>query len=85
MSVEWFLALIVAYYIDQVFTSGKHPFFFLVNLFKSPSSLPRRPTVQRLDSKRVFIDMDKHDVTQEVWEKSSFFFAIPFFHISKPS
>ncbi|KAG7613831.1 P-loop containing nucleoside triphosphate hydrolase [Arabidopsis suecica] len=65
MSVEWFLALIVAYYIDQVFTSGKHPFFFLVNLFKSPSSLPRRPTVQRLDSKRVFIDMDKHDVTQE--------------------
>ncbi|XP_010443994.1 PREDICTED: ABC transporter A family member 12 [Camelina sativa] len=65
MSVEWFLALIVAFYIDQVFSSGKSPFFFLVNPFKKPSSLPRRPTVQRLDSKKVFIDMEKLDVTQE--------------------
>ncbi|EOA12027.1 hypothetical protein CARUB_v100080380mg, partial [Capsella rubella] len=65
MSVEWFLALIVAYYIDQVFSSGKSPFFFLVNPFKKPSSLPRKPTVQRLDSKKVFIDMEKPDVTQE--------------------
>lgn len=80
MSIEWFLALIVAYYIDQVFSSGKPPFFFLVNPFKKPSSLPRRPTVQRLDSKKVFIDMEKLDVTQEVWKKSSLFFP---FHVSK--
>ncbi|CAH8280475.1 unnamed protein product [Arabidopsis lyrata] len=66
MSIEWFLALIVAYYIDQVFTSGKHPFFFLVNPFKKPSSLPRRPTVQRVDSKKVSIDIEKLDITEEV-------------------
>ncbi|EFH41006.1 hypothetical protein ARALYDRAFT_496338 [Arabidopsis lyrata subsp. lyrata] len=65
MSIEWFLALIVAYYIDQVFTSGKHPFFFLVNPFKKPSSLPRRPTVQRVDSKKVSIDIEKLDITEE--------------------
>ncbi|ESQ29594.1 hypothetical protein EUTSA_v10023276mg [Eutrema salsugineum] len=65
MSIEWFLVLIVAVYIDQVFSSGKHPLFFLSKPFKKSSSLPRRPTVQRLDSKRVSIDIDKLDVTQE--------------------
>ncbi|KAL0693630.1 hypothetical protein Bca4012_060810 [Brassica carinata] len=64
MSIEWFLALIIAFYIDQVFSSGKHPFFFL-NPFKKSSSIPSKPTVQRLDSKKVSIDMGKIDVTQE--------------------
>ncbi|KAF2542990.1 hypothetical protein F2Q68_00031396 [Brassica cretica] len=41
MSIEWFLALIIAFYIDQVFSSGKHPFFFL-NPFKKSSSIPKK-------------------------------------------
>ncbi|CAH2052933.1 unnamed protein product [Thlaspi arvense] len=68
MSIEWFLALIVALYVDQVVSSGKHPFFFLEKLSKKPSSsLPRKPTIQRLHSRKVSIDMDmeKLDVTQE--------------------
>ncbi|WZY72420.1 hypothetical protein YC2023_004660 [Brassica napus] len=64
MSIEWFLALIIAFYIDQVFSSGKHPFFFL-NPFKKSSSIPSKPTVQRMDSKKVSIDMGKIDVSQE--------------------
>ncbi|KAH0934891.1 hypothetical protein HID58_012008 [Brassica napus] len=64
MSIEWFLALIIAFYIDQVFSSGKHPFFFL-NLFKKSSSIPSKPTMQRVDSKKVSIDMGKIDVSQE--------------------
>ncbi|CDY62599.1 BnaCnng40510D [Brassica napus] len=64
MSIEWFLALIIAFYIDQVFSSGKHPFFFL-NPFKKSSSIPSKPTVQRVDSKKVSIDMGKIDVSQE--------------------
>ncbi|KAG2247376.1 hypothetical protein Bca52824_087004 [Brassica carinata] len=64
MSIEWFLALIIAFYIDQVLSSGKHPFFFL-NPFKKSSSIPSKPTVQRVDSKKVSIDMGKIDVSQE--------------------
>ncbi|KAF3530742.1 hypothetical protein DY000_02041003 [Brassica cretica] len=64
MSIEWFLALIIAFYIDQVFSSGKHPFFFL-NPFKKSSSIPSKRTVQRVDSKKVSIDMGKIDVSQE--------------------
>ncbi|KAH0942807.1 hypothetical protein HID58_002444 [Brassica napus] len=44
--------------------SGKHPFFFL-NPFKKSSSIPSKPTVQRVDSKKVSIDMGKIDVSQE--------------------
>lgn len=69
MSIEWFLALILALYIDQVFTSGKHPLFFFKK--SSSSSLPRTPSVQRQDSKKVFIDIEKLDVTHEVWKKST--------------
>ncbi|CAA7022530.1 unnamed protein product [Microthlaspi erraticum] len=69
MSIEWFLAIILALYFDQVVSSGKQPFFFLDIFFnKSSSSLPRRPsTMQRLDSRKVSIDMDmdKLDVTYE--------------------
>ncbi|XP_013596657.1 PREDICTED: ABC transporter A family member 12 [Brassica oleracea var. oleracea] len=64
MSIEWLLAIIIAFYIDQVFSSGKHPFFFL-NPFKKSSSIPSKPTVQRVDSKKVSIDMGKIDVSQE--------------------
>lgn len=62
--VEWFLALIAAYYIDKIVSSGKDPLFFLTNPFqKSPSM--RRPSLQRQGSK-VVVEMEKPDVTQEV-------------------
>lgn len=83
MSIEWFLVLIVALYIDQVFTSGKHPLFFFKK--SSSPSLPRRPSVQRQDSRKVSIDMEKVDVTHEVWKKStciSLFFGCLNLHVS---
>ncbi|CAF2151909.1 unnamed protein product [Brassica rapa] len=62
--VEWFLALIAAYYIDKIVSSGKDPLFFLTNPFqKSPSM--RRPSLQRQGSK-VVVEMEKPDVTQEI-------------------
>ncbi|XP_010550621.1 PREDICTED: ABC transporter A family member 7 [Tarenaya hassleriana] len=63
MIVEWFLALIMAYYIDQISSSGKSPLFFLKNPFKKSPSL-RRPSFQRQGSK-VFVEMEKPDVIQE--------------------
>lgn len=57
---------------------GKHPFFFL-NPFKKSSSIPSKPTVQRVDSKKVSIDMGKIDVTQEVCLTSHIF---GIFHVS---
>ncbi|KFK27924.1 hypothetical protein AALP_AA8G447700 [Arabis alpina] len=64
MSVEWFVILIVAYYIDQVSQSGKSHFYFLKNPFKKSSSLPS-PSVQRQSSRNIRIDIEKTDVTQE--------------------
>ncbi|KFK34077.1 hypothetical protein AALP_AA5G099400 [Arabis alpina] len=61
--VEWFLALMAAYYIDKVSSSGKDPLFFLKNPFKKSPSL-RRPSLQRQGSK-VVVEMEKPDVTQE--------------------
>ncbi|KAL1203813.1 ABC transporter A family member 10 [Cardamine amara subsp. amara] len=65
MSVEWFVILIVVYYIDRVSSSGKSPLFFFKNPFKKSSSLPSPPSVQRQNSDNVLIDMEKTDVTQE--------------------
>ncbi|KAF8052341.1 hypothetical protein N665_1570s0002 [Sinapis alba] len=61
--VEWFLALIAAYYIDKMSSSGKDPLFFLKNLFKKSPPM-RRPSLQRQGSK-VVVEMEKPDVTQE--------------------
>ncbi|VYS59676.1 unnamed protein product [Arabidopsis thaliana] len=61
--VEWFLALIAAYYIDKISSSGRNPMFFLQNPFKKSPSL-RRPSLQRQGSK-VSVDMEKPDVTHE--------------------
>ncbi|KAG2302511.1 hypothetical protein Bca52824_031162 [Brassica carinata] len=47
-----------------IFLIWEAPFLFL-NPFKKSSSIPSKPTVQRLDSKKVSIDMGKIDVTQE--------------------
>lgn len=65
--VEWFLALIAAYYMDRVSSSAKDPFVFLKNPFKiSPS--PQRLSLQKQGSP-VLVEMDKLDVIQEVLQK----------------
>lgn len=66
MVIEWFVVLFVAYYIDQVASSGsgKSPLFFLQNLKKRPASSFRNPSLQRQGSK-VFVQMEKPDVSQE--------------------
>lgn len=66
MVVEWLVVLFVAYYIDRVVSSGsaKSPLFFLQNFRKKPQSF-RKPSLQRQGSK-VFVQMDKPDVNQEV-------------------
>lgn len=65
MVVEWLVVLLVAYYIDQIVSSGsgKSPLFFLQKFRKKPPSF-RRPSLQRQESK-VFVDMEKPDVSQE--------------------
>lgn len=65
MSVEWLLVLLVAFYVDKVVQSGKGPLFFLKNFQKKPLSSFRKPSMQRQGSK-VFVQMDKPDVLQEV-------------------
>lgn len=67
MIVEWLLVLLVAYYIDKVVSSGhgKSPLFFLEKFRKRKSSSFRKPSFRRLGSK-VFIQMEKPDVSQEV-------------------
>ncbi|CAN6984901.1 unnamed protein product [Brassica oleracea var. botrytis] len=62
--VEWFLALIAAYYIDKIVSSGKDPLFFLKTPFKKSPSM-RKPSLQRQGSK-VFVEMEKPDVAQEI-------------------
>nr|AIU41627.1 ABC transporter family protein [Hevea brasiliensis] len=66
MFVEWLVLLFVAYYVDQVLSSGsgKSPLFFLQNFGKKRPSSFRKPSLQRQGSK-VFVDMDKPDVIQE--------------------
>ncbi|KAJ9677375.1 hypothetical protein PVL29_022384 [Vitis rotundifolia] len=69
MFVEWLIVLFVAYYIDQVVSSGngvkRSPLFFLQNfLKKKPMSSFRKPSLKRQGSK-VFVQMEKADVSQE--------------------
>ncbi|KAK3226529.1 hypothetical protein Dsin_006391 [Dipteronia sinensis] len=65
MAVEWLVVLFVAYYVDQVVSSGgvKGPLFFLQKFRKKSPSF-RRPSLRRQGSK-VFVQMDKPDVVQE--------------------
>ncbi|KAK4799709.1 hypothetical protein SAY86_025074 [Trapa natans] len=66
MILEWLLVLLVAYYIDQVVSSGsgKSPLFFLENFCKRKSSSFRKPSFRRQGSK-VFVQMEKPDVSEE--------------------
>lgn len=67
MLVEWFVVFFVAYYVDLVLSSGsgKSPLFLLKRFQKKPKSSFRRPSIERQDSK-VFVQMEKPDVSQEV-------------------
>ncbi|KAJ8444514.1 hypothetical protein Cgig2_028329 [Carnegiea gigantea] len=70
MVLEWLLVLPVAFYIDQVASSGsavkKNPPFFLRSLRKRKKSLSgsQQHGLQRQESK-VFVEMEKADVAQE--------------------
>ena len=67
MFVEWIVGIFVAYYIDQVSSSGsgKSLLFFLQSFRKKRPTSIRTPSLKRQGSK-VFVDMDKPDVIQEV-------------------
>lgn len=70
MVVEWLLVILVAYYYDRVVSSGtgfrRSPLFFLPKklLKKGFSSSFRKPSFRRQTSK-VYVQMEKADVTQE--------------------
>ncbi|XP_027125730.1 ABC transporter A family member 7 isoform X1 [Coffea arabica] len=64
MFIEWWVVLLIAFYVDQVKSSGKSPTFFLQNFRKKPLSSFRKPSLQRQGSK-VFVGMEKPDVLQE--------------------
>ncbi|XP_072982182.1 ABC transporter A family member 7-like [Typha latifolia] len=68
MVVEWLVLLPVAYYLDQVSLLGggvrKDPLFFLRYFQKKRSVSFRKPSLKRQGSK-VFVDVEKPDVSQE--------------------
>ncbi|KAI3440614.1 ABC transporter domain-containing protein [Psidium guajava] len=66
MVVEWLVVLSLAYYIDQVTSSGsgKSPLFLFESFRKKHPSSFRRPSLQRQGSK-VFVQMEKPDVSEE--------------------
>jgi len=66
MSVEWVILMFVAYYIDQVNSTGngKSLCFFLKGFRKQPASL-KNLSIQRQGSK-ASAQMEKADVIQEV-------------------
>lgn len=64
IAVEWLVVLCVAYYADQVVSSGRSPLFFLRRHQKKFSSSFRKPSLRRQGSK-VFVQMEKLDVQQE--------------------
>lgn len=65
MSVQWLVLLGVAYYADQVASSGRNPLFFLWKHRNKRSTSIRKPSFQKQSSK-VFVEMEKLDVVQEV-------------------
>lgn len=66
--VEWVVVLFVAYYVDQVISSGigvgRSPLFFLERFRKKSTSVPsRKPSLERQGSE--VVEMDKPDVALE--------------------
>ncbi|XP_048138720.1 ABC transporter A family member 7-like isoform X2 [Rhodamnia argentea] len=66
MVVEWLVVLSVAYYIDQVTSSGsgKSPLFLFESFRKKHPSSFERPSLRRQGSK-VLVQMEKPDISQE--------------------
>ncbi|PHU19707.1 hypothetical protein BC332_10858 [Capsicum chinense] len=64
MIVQWLVFLVLAYYIDQISSSGKDPLFSLWNSRKKLSHFPKKLRSKRLGSK-VFVQMEKPHVVQE--------------------
>ncbi|XP_057806411.1 ABC transporter A family member 7-like isoform X3 [Salvia miltiorrhiza] len=65
IALEWLIVLGVAYYVDQVVSSGRGPLFFLRRHQKNLSSPSfRKPSLRRQGSK-VFVQIEKQDVEQE--------------------
>ncbi|KAF8081609.1 hypothetical protein N665_0874s0003 [Sinapis alba] len=61
--VEWFVAIVATYYIDQGSLSVKDSFTFLRNFF-TQSLFPQKPRLS-MQSSSVTVEMEKLDVTQE--------------------
>ncbi|KAI3841640.1 hypothetical protein MKX03_027501 [Papaver bracteatum] len=68
MAIEWFVMLIVAYYLDQVISLGngvrKHPLFFLKNLSKKLSASNQQLAIQT-QQLNFRDESEKPDVSQE--------------------
>ncbi|KEH31924.1 ABC transporter A family protein [Medicago truncatula] len=66
MFAEWIIVLFVAYYIDQVSStgSGKSTIFFLKGFLKKPLSSCKKLSIQRQES-NVLAQMEKPDIVQE--------------------
>lgn len=66
MVVEWLLVFLVAYYVDQISSSGggKSPLFFLRRFQKKAAASFRLPSLRKQGSK-VFVQMEQPDVLQE--------------------
>ncbi|KAM7268528.1 hypothetical protein ACFE04_010694 [Oxalis oulophora] len=64
MSIEWFVLLVVAYYVDQIVSSGRSPLLFLQRSQKKRQPSFRNASLQRHGSK-VYADTERPDVSQE--------------------
>ncbi|XP_057526866.1 ABC transporter A family member 7-like [Amaranthus tricolor] len=68
MFVEWLIVLPIAFYVDQVLSSGsgvkRTPLFFIQSFLRKSKSVSRKHSLQKQGSK-VFVDMEKADVVQE--------------------
>ncbi|PHT50124.1 Receptor -like proteiny region, transmembrane domain- and RING domain-containing protein 2 [Capsicum baccatum] len=67
MIVQWLVFLVLAYYIDQISSSGKDPLFSLWNSWKKLSHFSKKLRSKRLGSK-VIVQMEKPHVVQEIAE-----------------
>uniref|UniRef100_A0A803N329 ABC transporter domain-containing protein n=1 Tax=Chenopodium quinoa TaxID=63459 RepID=A0A803N329_CHEQI len=68
MFIEWLVVLPIAFYIDQVVSSGsgvkRTPLIFFRSLLRKSKSVSQKHSLQKQGSK-VFVEMEKADVVQE--------------------
>uniref|UniRef100_A0A803M7W3 ABC transporter domain-containing protein n=1 Tax=Chenopodium quinoa TaxID=63459 RepID=A0A803M7W3_CHEQI len=68
MFIEWLVVLPIAFYVDQVVSSGsgvkRTPLFFFCSLLRKSNSVSQKHSLQKQGSK-VFVEMEKADVVQE--------------------